>query len=600
MRFKCHYLKQNRRSESPGNLLIVDTEASIKHNSDGSQSQTFRLGYAIHLMLKNNKWFETGYEINTVSEFWDLLDRFSYEKTRLYVFAHNMAYDYAILKLDTYISSRKLEITMRVIDSIFMIKAKNIIFLSSTNFYKQSLKKLGEIFTMKKMDSPDFESCTDSELMPYCKRDTEVLAHIIKEHLRFIKDNDLGCFKPTIAGQAFTTFRHRFMKHKLLVHNYEDIIKLEMESYRGGRCEVFKMGKHENIFCLDINSMYPFVMKTKEYPTKLLYSNPLTFQSISDMKDSIDNGRFVIAKCDINLTKPVIACKRDKLFFPIGNVTQTITSPEIEYLFEHPECGKIRKIHALVAYEKANIFSEYVDYFYTLRKNTKNQAYETMSKLMLNSLYGKFGQHISTVPELVEDEKEIKMYSSMMDKLNTNEIYTEISSKYVRLGDSIYKITKNESEISSDSIPAIASTVTSYSRILLYELMIAAKFENLLYCDTDSLFVNQAGYDNLTPYISPNELGKLKLEKSGVVDIRGAKDYTFNDEVKLKGVKKNAEKLSDGTYRQFQFQTKNKRYSRGTPDGIVILEPIIKSFSHNYDKGIVTNNVVSPLNFSEF
>jgi hypothetical protein len=578
----------------------VDTEASIQELSGGKQSQTFRLGYAIHCMLKDGKWFSTGYELWTIADFWDLLDRVSYIKKRLYVFAHNMAYDYTILKLDSYISSRKLEITMRVIDSIFMIKADNILFLSSTNFYQQSLAKLGEIFTMKKMEKPDFMKCQDSELMPYCQRDTEVLAHIIKEHIRFFKENDLGCFKPTIAGQAFTAFKHRFMHKQLLVHNYTDILNMEKESYRGGRCEVFKMGKHSDIYCLDINSMYPFVMKNRLYPAILRYSKPVTDCSVNSMIEGINEGSFLLAKCDIRLTKPVIACKREKLMFPIGNITQTITSPEIDYIVKHPECGEIIKTHSVVSYSKENIFSDYVDYFYGLRKSTNNSAYETMCKLMLNSLYGKFGQKESTDLEELTDVQEIKKYTDIMDWEHTNEIFTGLGMKYVRLGNNIYRISKIDGEFSRDSIPIIASSVTSYARILLYELMEKAGLDNLLYCDTDSLFVNESGFENLHHEISPTELGKLKLVQSGNVDIRGAKDYTFNNEIKLKGVKKDAVKLPDGTYKQFQFQTKHIRYRKGTPDGVVMLEPIIKKFTRNYDKGIVREGIVFPHEFSDF
>jgi hypothetical protein len=130
--------------------------------------------------------------------------------------------------------------------------------------------------------------------------------------------------------------------------------------------------------------------------------------------------------------------------------------------------------------------------------------------------------------------------------------------------------------------------------------MIKAELGNVLYCDTDSVFVNETGYDNLKSEISQSELGKLKLEKSGDVEIFGAKDYKFNNEIKMKGIKKNATQLPDGTFKQLQFQTKNIRYRKGTEDGVVILEPIIKKLSRNYDKGTVKNNVVFPLIYSEF
>ena len=365
-------------------------------------------------LRQKDGWSERGFTLNSIEDFWKLLDDFSYEKKKLYVFAHNMAFDYTILKLDSYISSRNLEITSRVIDSVFMIKAGNILFLSSTNYYKQSLKELGIIFGLSKMESPDFQNVSDEKLLPYCVRDTQVLTTIIKQHIAFVVNNDLGSMKPTIAGQAFTAFLHRFMSHDLLVHDYSDILEMEKQSYRGGRCEVFKMGKFDNITCLDINSMYPYVMKTFPYPTKLISSGIALDVSHEEIKKVIQSGTFVLAEYMLDLKKPVIACKRDKLLFPVGKIKQVITSPEIEYILNNPDCGKILSFDKVVYYYTANIFSAYIDFFYNLRCKTENDAVKTMCKLMMNSLYGKLGQHNYSTPELITDPIIKKIYSDMI------------------------------------------------------------------------------------------------------------------------------------------------------------------------------------------
>ena len=593
----------------PTNLLFVDTEANIREQN-GLQYQTFRLGYAIH--VRNG--YSTGYPLHSVEDFWNLLDRFRYPKTRLFVFAHNMAYDYAILKLDTYISSRNLEINLRAIDSVFVITAGHHYqrkdrqtfvteyeFLSSTNFYKQSLKELGQMFGLSKMDSPDFTRVSDVRLMEYCQRDTEVLTKIIQTHIAFIKENDLGSFKPTIASQAFTAFRHRFMSHNLLVHDFQEILDMAGRSYRGGRCETFRMGRFKNIYKLDINSMYPFVMKSCKYPIHPFSSKPIIGCDVSDLEESVKEN-FVMADCDIILNEPLIATKREKLFFPVGNVRQIILQPEIEMILKNPDIGKIVKVHAMVSYQSADIFSEYVDFFYGLRCNTDNEAIKGMCKLFLNSLYGKMGQRNSTKPELVTDDYKLWMLKEIMNEEGTFEIHDGLSSKYVKLGEQIYRVTGHDNGFAMESIPEIASSVTAYARCLLFKLIMIAGWENVLYCDTDSLFVTETGYRLLddSSMVHASELGKLKLEEIGDVELFGAKDYIFNGKVKLKGIKHNAEKLPDGTYRQYQFQTKNIRYQNATPDGIVILNPVIKTISRRYDKGIVSGQTVKPLVFSDF
>lgn len=632
MKRVTHFLKHNANSESPSNILFVDTEAHIEEK-DGMQFQTFRLGYAIH----SHNDSKAEYPLSSIEDFHNLLDRLAYPKTKLYVFAHNMAYDYTILKLDSYISSRNLEISLRAIDSVFMVNCEKhlcrdcksdsvykiesvektlwccpdcgvtsksaltigVSFLSSTNFYRQSLKELGKMFGLSKMDSPDFKNVSDSRLMEYCKRDTEVLATVILRHIDFVQINDLGSFKPTIAGQAFGAYRHRFMRHNLLVHTFPEILEMARQSYRGGRCETFRMGRFKNIYKLDINSMYPFVMKKGMYPTRPLSTNPITDCSVDDLRDL----PFVMADCNIILKEPLIAVKREKLFFPIGKIRQVLMQPEIDAILKNPEIGEIVKVNALVSYSAENIFSDYVDFFYGLRCSSDNEAIKGMCKLFLNSLYGRFGMHDNNPPELVTDEIQIKMYSEIMSLEDTFEVHDlETHSKFVKIGEKIYNIKKTNDGYAAESIPEIASTVTAYARTMLFKLMILAGRENVLYCDTDSLFVNLSGYENLMDanMVNQNELGKLKLEEIGTVGLFGAKDYTFNGKVKLKGVKHDAEKLSENTYRQWQFQTKNIRYRNGTPDGIVVLNPIIKHISRKYDKGIVSGQSVSPLVFSDF
>jgi len=592
-----HFLKHNARTETPTNILFVDTEANIEEKDD-MQFQTFRLGCAIH--VRNDQEHQI-YPLSSIEDFHNLLDKIAYHKSRLYVFAHNMAYDYTILKLDSYISSRNLEIKLRAIDSVFLVQAGNIMFLSSTNFYRQSLKELGKMFGLSKMDSPDFKNVSDSRLMEYCKRDTEVLAKVMLSHIDFVLRNDLGSFKPTIAGQAFGAYRHRFMEHNLLVHDFQEILQMARQSYRGGRCETFRMGRFKDIYKLDINSMYPFVMKTKLFPIQPYSTKPILDCSVSDLEDATKH--FVMADCNIILKEPFLGVKREKLFFPIGKIRQVMMQPEIDFILRHSEIGEILKVNAMVSYSKADIFSKYVDFFYGLRCNSDNEAIKGMCKLFLNSLYGRFGMHDNTPPELITDEIQIKMYSEIMKEEDTFEIHClDSHSKIVKIGKDLYQVKKSTDAYASESIPEIASSVTAYARTLLFEMMLIAGRENVLYCDTDSLFVTKEGYDRLNNlgFIHPTELGKLKLEEIGDVKLFGAKDYTFNGKVVLKGVKHDAEKMPDGTYRQWHFQTKNTRYRNGTSDGIVVLNQLTKEISRKYDKGIVSGQSVSPLVFSDF
>lgn len=603
-----HFIQPNAETRFPKHILVVDTEARIA--TDGNvQRQSFRLGYAIYLKWDSVSeiWIETEYPLFSLPSWYALLDELMVQKMKLVVFAHNAAYDYTTLMMDTYLSSRKFIISTHVIDSVFIVRSHNenrdLTFASTTNLYQKKLSELGKIFGDEKQECPDFENVSDERLMAYCRQDTKVLATIVKQHIAFVLSRDLGDFQLTIAGQAFGAFRHRFMREKILVHTYQDILEMELDSYRGGRSEVFQMGSHDEIYKLDINSMYPYMMLQHEYPIRILSNGKLNGENGISLNDLPPNTH-VLADCDIELFEPAIAVRKDKLCFPIGRARQTLTDPEYRYLISHPDIGRIAKVHSWASYKSANIFRDYVEYFYRLRQESKNDAHKAIAKLLLNSLYGKFGQRSYETQSPVTGVDLISKVSGDMDDAGTNVIdYLDRDEirHYRRNGSSLYLIEVSSDILGYDSCPIIASTVTGYARCYLYDIMRQAGLDNILYCDTDSVFTTKTGYDNLRPLISQTELGMLKLEEVGSCQISGIKNYTFNGVKKLKGVKKDAIQLSKNTYSQSQFVTKKQRYREGTPDGIVIVNQVEKTISENYDKGTVRpDGRVMPLVFDDW
>ncbi|GAJ21876.1 unnamed protein product, partial [marine sediment metagenome] len=137
--------------------------------------------------------------------------------------------------------------------------------------------------------------------------------------------------------------------------------------------------------------------------------------------------------------------------------------------------------------------SHYVDKFYQLRQRFKSGGrsdYDEICKLLLNSLYGKFGQKAEVWEKIGEASGE-------PDRIETCYLSGRNSPSSIRylLGEIFECVGIEES---FNSFPAIASHVTAYGRMYLYELMKQAGRENVFYCDTDSLIVNEAGRSKLS------------------------------------------------------------------------------------------------------
>jgi hypothetical protein len=143
------------------------------------------------------------------------------------------------------------------------------------------------------------------------------------------------------------------------------------------------------------------------------------------------------------------------------------------------------------------------------KSSTKGTADYTISKLLLNSLYGRFGMNPDKENhEIVKGQDEISKYI----KLN-NDRKIEIKD-FTSLDKDIELIsfTKNkdyEEELSSTNniSVSISSSITAYARIKMSEMK-SIYNKNIYYTDTDSIDLDIMLPDK---YVS-NSLGDYKLE----------------------------------------------------------------------------------------
>lgn len=179
---------------------------------------------------------------------------------------------------------------------------------------------------------------------------------------------------------------------------------------------------------------------------------------------------------------------------------------------EAKNLGYSYKIRRGYVFEKKNIFKDFVEDLYKYKEESeRDSAKYTIFKLLMNSLYGRFGMSSLIENHLIlpgdeaqiyyEDESERWDVTDVIDLKNGKELISFFDTKDAGK-DSDYKTKFNI------SIPISAAT-TSYGRILM------SKFKNLpgtilYYSDTDSFYKDTT----LDPiFVSETALGKFKLER---------------------------------------------------------------------------------------
>ena len=587
MQRRPHIIKSNKTVQIGVKHLFVDTETFSEKINDTERYEKFKLGWALlwnrHPSPRKRE-FEW-YFIEDVDKFWLWLDSRLGDKEKITWWSHNTDFDFRVL--NGYVKMKELGYDLKrpIVDSQKVIltyhKPKHtLLVLDTFNFFKMSLKDIGESIGVLK-GKVDFNTVSDANLKVYCKQDVTILYEIINRLIAFIKEHDLGTLGKTVASQAYNGYRHRFMQYPIYVHTNPNAINLERKSYRGGRCEAFFIGdvSGKKLHYLDVNSMYPYAMYKYEYPTKLI--RVLKDVSVNSLKKMLDKYH-VIADINFTIDIPGIGVKTKRLMFPTGVIDAAVCTEEIKYILKH---GVINKIRTVALYESEPIFKDYVTYFYNLKKKYKkedNKAFALFAKYMLNSLYGKFGQRVAELKEIVDlpagsKEETVKYFD--VDKNRWATEYHFNNKAWIRDG---YKE-------SFDTCVAIASEVAANARLILNEYISIAGRKNVYYTDTDSIMVNEIGYDKLKDYIDDTKLGMLGEVEMHIKGIYGAKWYETDTELKLKGIKKNAVKIGKNRWKQEQFERFNTGLRKGDLNKVRVKD-VKKTIKSEYNKGVVTKD----------
>ena len=548
----AHILKPVKFREFPTTFLFLDTETTLTDIGHKSKLHKLKMGVCQRFErdLDNQLNFKDEIIINHKTEFMRWLLPQPKVKSHLYIIAHNVVYDATILDL-----FRSLPKAGYILQSIyskgqvcivrFSKGDRKISLLDNGNIFGGALERWGKIFNVPKI-TIDFSTCTNPELETYCRRDVEIMVKCWQTWIGFIVKNDCGGFRETVGSTAFNTWRYKYLKRDVYVHKKKEVLELERAGYHGGRVEVFKQGRMwtDNYYYLDINNMYGYIMQNGLFPVGLQgHSKTLGLKRMV----SYLNRYSVMARVVLNTDEPVYITKvNGHTAYPLGRFETVLSTQEIIHALRH---GHLESASEFSWYKQADLFREYVTDFYSLRLAYREQAntgFEQICKLLINSLYGKFGQTGLT--------------QSIIGKAAYNEIWhtpilnaqTGAKSYQTALGGSVYEtITNGESY---HAIPAIAAHVTANARLYLYGLIKKAGFENVFYCDTDSLIVNRMGYYNLEELIEPDTLGKLKIElRSPWLIVNAPKDYEMAGRLKIKGIRNNAIQINDNTFLQEQW-----------------------------------------------
>lgn len=336
----------------------------------------------------------------------------------------------------------------------------------------------------------------------YIKADVVIMAMALK--IMF----DEGLSKLTIASNAMYSFKKLipYMSdyYPVLSYKIDEVCRL---SYKGGWTYLNPIYKNKLIskgLVIDANSMHPSQMYYKTLP----FGQPLHFENkyVYDICYPLFIQELT---CSFKLKKnklPTIQLKKtigfnDTEYIETTNgeyVTLCLTSVDLELFFMQYDVDVLCYNGGYKFKGVKGLFCNYIDKWMNAKNKAKkdgNMALYQISKLMLNSLYGKFGLNPNVrgkFPYLKDD----------------GSVGYHLTEKEIR--DSIY-------------VP-VASFITAYSRYSIITTSQKIRDYTLekynkdyyIYSDTDSIHMLDIDYEELKNIIDIDDyrLGAYKLEST--------------------------------------------------------------------------------------
>lgn len=291
--------------------------------------------------------------------------------------------------------------------------------------------------------------------------------------------------------------------------------------YFGGRCEAIEYGAPiiGDFEMYDINSSYPAAMSQE-------HTCGTDFYTTTNYKDAHPSSFWIVR----GISNGALGIReKNKTVFPRDNSVREYhcTGHEIHAALEFGALDII-EARGLVP-RRFETFKPYVDKFFAERAAAKaagDTVGDTIAKIFLNSLYGKYGAN----PETYKDYKVVSA--------GERERGWSLSQTLAE-----HDILERPTERPEYFDVAVAASITGYARATLLRAMLASK--RVMYCDTDSILCEEFGG------VEGSLLGQWKKEAEvKKAWIAGKKCYAFLlKDTEPKDDKKRGVKKGDPIYK---------------------------------------------------
>lgn len=249
-----------------------------------------------------------------------------------------------------------------------------------------SVAQLGEMVGAKKREASLFQrdkkSRTHARYLARCMRDATITYRAAKHFHASYKE--LGQRpRMTLASTALAIWRDKYWGREVR-RPMQYVWEAALEAYHGGRTQAFAVGTFPKVQVADVSSMYPWAMVNAPLPL------PWGMVRFVGRDADVRAAALYDVTVDSALSIPRLPVRTSEgTAFPNGRWRGWYVGEELLAFVRAG--GRLRVNRGIEFLEQCEPFKGYVASMFR-RKQASRGMSRTVYKLLLNSLYGKFGQ----------------------------------------------------------------------------------------------------------------------------------------------------------------------------------------------------------------
>lgn len=567
----AHWIAPNERSIIPRNYVTLDTEAK-RVIENRRERQTFRCATIAwdRQSQRTKSWMPTEWQdFTSPTAMWDFIDGCVRTDERMVIVSHNAGYDIRIS--DALAQLARLGWSLEILTlgakqtwAAWRREKQRIVWVDSLSWLPHALHKIGDAVGVAKRPLPD-DSDDISVWFKRCQDDVAILRTAWMRVTQWLMDTNHGNWRPTGAGQCWQTYRHRYITHRILVHDDVDARIAERRAAWTGRAEAWQHGKLNRgpYTEFDMSAAYARIAQNHNVPTRLVG------ESHGGFVDAIERNNDKIAllsECTVTTNAPCVPTLHEgKIIWPSGTFQTTLWDNEARLVLQ---CGGKIVVHRQWVYRSHPALKAWADWILSMvdaRKGSIDPVIRMVAKHWSRALIGRFGSRYSQWEYFGEaPTNDIALGWSRIEEDGP-------ARRTLHVGDRV--LMQSDVIEGRDAAPQVMSWIMAQCRVDLWHLMHHVGFHNVIYVDTDSVIVGPDALPRMEHLRGRHLVRKAKWRQ---IEILGTRRIILDGDLRAAGVATGAVRTGERSWQAEQFGGMIGSLSTGDAAGVTVTDRTVR------------------------